>query len=101
MLVCFCSLGAGIPGSAVPDGALNPLFGRGVEYPDVSTAVGPPKLFLALAVGIGGKEDDGGPRDGLDDLGSEVAIVCVYVVQQVLLAVVLAIDDLHAVCSDS
>ena len=64
-----------------PDGARSPLFGNGVEYPDVSAMVGiPPVLFLVLFVGNAGKAEVGGPRDGRADRGNDVAIVLVCVV---------------------
>jgi hypothetical protein len=77
----FCKLlvAAGVVGSVLKmlEGALNPLFGSGVVYPDVSIEVGiPPVLFLVFGIGIAGNAVvGGGAYEGLGVLGNEVVIV--------------------------
>ena len=78
VLLCFCSVLD--PASNPLEGARSPLLGRGVERPCESTGVGmPPVLLRVFCDGMGGNADVGGPMDGRDDRGNDVAIAYVCV----------------------
>ena len=63
----------------VVDGARSPLFGRfDVGVFECDGVEGLSELFRVLGTGNAGKAVVGGPKDGLDGLGSAAAIVSNY-----------------------
>lgn len=63
-----------------PEGDRSPVLGRGIVRSFESGNVGmAPVLFLVLVVGIAGKADVGGPKDGREGRGIDAAIVSVWI----------------------